>query len=738
MLLPETLFHDSIELLTKLLASAESSSDQFFGLDASDRNSAGDISRASAQLIEICSWLGLLPILEHRLVGLTEFLQPQATTDPSQMYSHPSRLKALLLVGKFDHLSMENSIQFLLKNYDGYLDRSASTRLAYTDFIGIIVHYAKTGRLPGGFPSVTNIIARAAQANKDLLRNHWELITNQQERDKLEPRDLSYAMWLLFLGGYYKGSRSHTFQQHLDYLEDRTESITNDVALQKYRRGEFSRLIYPHIFLCFIARKLNREIHTHSNFLNWLSVCAKHLLDDLNGYHAGLLIKQLLAIDKNEFLSRYLNSGFSALIEKQSERQKASASELSLLSVALRQSTTVDLKDVRRLTGGWSRARVYRVTARILLPLSSQDVTRPSPSYVVKIGPPAVLRKAAMIYDTLPHEARKLFAGNSCSMDTGTIGMSGDGYSVIEWLDGFEEYASLVQGFLPDDPTQSARTQKLLKATKASLSLIKELHSIPAMAIRHTEEPPVFEVRIGSLFQRFDVLSRKASFLAVAIKRGVSCESGGSPLRVTTGRQTIVQLLNRYYRIPLTTAPAVHESRDVVVHGDCHGNNIMISQDFASNRFIDIGDVHVDDYLLDYAQLAAHVCFSMNLERYSDEELSWFTEPFGAHSHLSSLDGFYPERWSALGAIWKTITDELRSEIEDRESIGGLRRFAFYLADRLIFVASKSPSPVKALVLYLQGMLILESLADALVRDPRADELQEVIIPPGKNVRILV
>lgn len=736
--LPEPLLLDAIKLFSQLLGKADSRQDVFFGLDATIPSLAGDISRAAAQLIEICSWLDFLPLVSHRLKGLCDFLQNQATTNPSDMYSHPSRLKSLLLVGNFDASSMESSINYLLDQHAEYDDRSAITRLAYTDFLGTFVFFSNNNKLPLNFPSDRSLIPRAESIHAMKLAKHWNAIISPRERTNIAPRDYCYTMWLLFLGHYYRGgSRARSYKRHLDYLESRTNHITNDQALQKYRKGEFSHLVYPHIFLFFNSRKFNRPVNINSNYFNWLSLCTKHMLDNLNGYHAGLLIKQFLAIDKYAFRNHLLNNSLSLLIEKQTRQTETTEIEIQSINEAIRKSVTVNVDETRKLTGGWSKASVYRVSAGVHLPLS-QIQSDNSDTYVVKIGPSKVLRDAARIYNSLPHEAKSIFAAHNRPIDTGFVGPQGLGYAVIEWLQGFNEFALVLHDSLPQDTTQSARVDKIVRATHTSLSIIKNLHSIPATSISDMDEPAALEVRIANLFQKHDILTRMAPYFAVAIKRGISYESNGTTKRLATGRHTLIQLLHRYYRIPQATYPALYEGRDVIVHGDCHGNNIMLSSDLTTARFIDIGEVHVDDYLMDYAQLVAHVCFAMHLENFSSEELNWFIHPFGSLSQLSSFDKLYPEKWSGINRIWTAIRDHLTEVINERESLGGFRRFSFYLADRLIFIASKSKTPVKAMILFMQGMMILEALAKALETNPDAEELEEISIPPGESVKLLI
>lgn len=735
----KSLLNNSIKLFTKLLSAAESENDDFFGLKIEDKTASGDISRASAQLIEICSWLDILPVVEDRLKGLVEFLQSQTASNSANIYAHPSRIRAVLLFGKYEHQSLENSIAHLLEDSPEYMNSSFLTKLAYTDLMGTLIYYNKNNRLPINFPKKINVIKKAKKIHKKFLNNIWSSITIPYGKKEIIARDLSYAMWLLLLNNYYdsKKSRKATFKRHLDYLEQKTKVITDDDSLKKYKVGKFARIIYPHLFLFFIQRKKHRNFDVHPNYFNWLIHCTKKLLDDFNGYHAGLLIKQILAIDKEEFKNSYFKKSVYSLIKRENKVLESNYNELSLITNILKQSTAVDIKKIVKLTAGWSRARVYKVKAKINTPLREEDIFDPV-SYVIKLAPPKEINRSTSVYNALPSEASDLFATLNIKTESGIIDKDGTSYAVMKYLDDFKEYSTIVKDLLPHDKTQAPQIKKLCKSTRISLSLLKELHSLPSTAIKALKESETFEVRISSLIKYFDILSRKKSFLKVVINEGTNLKFYDTSKRIKPGLHSVVELLNLFNNIPNVKRSKDDHKNSVIIHGDCHGNNIMINSDFSKSRFIDIGDIHVNDYLIDYAQIAAHICFSMNLEQYSNEDLAWFIKPFGKTGQFGNIDNLYPERWKGLGNIWDIINNEIKNTILECESILALRRFAYYLAERLFFIAAKSTSPNKSLILYLQGSIILNQLINSLKKDQKGIDLQNHLIPPGKNIEIII
>jgi len=736
-LISEALWQDAMALLTRCLGSVETDGTTFFSLDTSDTRAVGDISRAAAQLIEITSWIGLLGVLRPRFSELAEFLQGQAATDPEQAYAHPSRLRSLIILQEFDNSSMEASIEHMLSSHDQYLADKTTNLLGYADLLGTLVHYHRTARLPSGFPSSQRLIDRAKATHERLLALQWEAMKSRRVKDSMEPRDIGYSMWLLFLDGYYRASTSRrkSLLTHLDYLERRTHEITTDMALAKYRRGRFSRIIYPHLMLYFVERKLGRAVSTHPNLLPWIAACSQHLLEELNGYHAGLLLKLVLAIDKNGFLDRYVNSGVAAMIAAQSESHRVSAGEEALLREALRASSAVELVDTHRLTGGWSKARVYRVVASFSDPLTPHEVG-PEREFVVKIGPRIVLGRAEEVFAALPENARKLFAAHGSPAETGHVGAGEDSYSLSEWLTGYVELGKLVESLLPENTTQAAQTQRILDAIRAALDLIDWLHQIPPVAHKQQPGKVSLEIRLAALLERMSVLADKAPYLDVAMRSRLKYKAEGEEIEIPIGRHTVIQLLRYFTRIPLSTPRRFSPERDVVTHGDCHAYNIMVAKTDHAARFIDIGDIRVDDYLIDFAQLAAHLCASLHLEQYSEPDLDQLTDPFGRENRLGPIDFLYRERWDGIASMWNVIVDHVAGAVATREHPSGMRRFAFYLADRLLFIASKSSSPAKAAVLYIQSMAILSHLLESLRKDKDAENPTDVVIPPGRHLVI--
>jgi hypothetical protein len=175
--------------------------------------------------------------------------------------------------------------------------------------------------------------------------------------------------------------------------------------------------------------------------------------------------------------------------------------------------------------------------------------------------------------------------------------------------------------------------------------------------------------------------------------------------------------------------------RFVFTHGDCHGNNIMISGDFRNAVFIDIADVHIDDYLEDFAQLTAHLCFSANLERMTDTELVDSLVQYPDISKAENLDFLYRERWSGLDILWENILENILDFAEQISDYRAMLRFCVLLGRRLIFIASKSPSNIKAYILYIQGMLLLQSALERMKHFKSAD-YNQITIPPGDWMEI--
>jgi hypothetical protein len=173
-------------------------------------------------------------------------------------------------------------------------------------------------------------------------------------------------------------------------------------------------------------------------------------------------------------------------------------------------------------------------------------------------------------------------------------------------------------------------------------------------------------------------------------------------------------------------------------HGDCHGYNIMMGPNLKNQKFIDIADVCIDDYLKDYADLFAHICFSINLEPYSEEELAYYVPTSKLKPEGINIDNIYSENFRGLKIVSEIIFKEVNRQVQSRESNRGIKRFAFYLGKRLLFIASKSKSPLKSFVLYLQGIIILKKVVDCLVSMDVDKHHEEITVPPGSFMKIKI
>ena len=733
----KNLLVNSIEFFVRLMSSVDQTDDYFFGIKPTDTNAVTKIARCSAQFIEICSWLGIIPTFGLRLSRLCAYLETQSANDPEFMLAHPSRLKSVLLFGNYNKETMEYSLRSLVDQKNRYLHSDSVTQMAYTDLLGSYLMQSKNPQKPIWFPDAPQLIQASTDIHKEFLDRHWKDIHDIKVRETFEARDLSYAIWLLFISRYYEGKSKGTyFDPDLEYLEERCQQVASGEALREYRRIDFSRIVYPHLFLYFFRRKYNREVNTNPNYLTWLRNCSSVLRGDFDPFHAGLIIKQAIAAAKGDFLMALQNMGMDALQENQASVSATSPAERQLVEDTLRNAIHIEVTESKQLTRGKSGAKVYRVSASINEPMVAGNCGTAQKLYALKLGTEKDIQDATKIYLALPLQAQKLFVRHDQILHQGVVGTEGYRYIVMEWLSGHKELAAIINDVLPESMTQVAYKEHIEKSVNACLALISNLHNTPIINQEAFAHPPSYDYRMADLFRFADKLRSKESYCERAIQYGGKVNVSDRVFRIPSARDITNRLLRLSDKIP-GTDPILVAERDVLVHGDCHGYNVMINQDMSKALFIDLPNVRIDDYLYDYAELIAHLCFSVNVEVLTDEELISKVEPFGylGKGGLGTLDYLYPERWDGLELVYSMIESKVRESIKMREAINGMPRFAFLIGWHLVSLAAESSSPIQAYILYLEGTILLTGLVRAL--EAKEDEdVQTLRLPPGQFFKL--
>jgi len=725
--------HQMLVILLRYAENADATN--VFGLNSLRPTELEIIARATTQLIEVCSWMEIMEDARPKLGNLIQVLQRFSARDLGAAPIHPSRLKAILLYGDYDKQAFSEAMDQLCGDRDIYCgNRLSIQHLSFIDLLGAFIHLTEEARF--------SRISMRGRLRKRVIQIHSEeikrLLTAAMDTDLNERTDLSaisYFIRLLIVNRLTDDAAVRDkVKQLCDNIIQNVVNLARKDHLNHYQEWLFPRVAYAFSVLLWCQRRWNWQIEDMQGADMWFSACSQELLVSHHPYNMALFIKPILAARKLDFLRLHQRNGLDAIIRLQEDHAKLKeASITNDIMHALRAAIDVEASVENRLTAGWSRASVYSVRAAIRIP-AAEDNAQIEKEYVVKLGQKEDIVHASTIYNSVPEDVRKLFARHQGNTYYGTIGQNSQHFIIMEYLQNHQELSRWITEFLPPDNTAVADMGKIEKSIRSALSLVKSLHA------KRVTETPIFKTRrslkikIADLYKYESDISKKSSVLSAISAGGHLLAANGESLKLYPSSKVIGGLISWPGGKLVSPKTAKKNARFVLTHGDCHANNVMISKDFKTAVFIDIADVHIDDYLEDYAQLAAHVCFSSNLEHISDSDLTSLLTIRPGLENPENLDSLYPERWPALKLIWQQIYDNILEAAEAINDIRAVTRFCVLLGRRLLFVASKSPSEVKSYILYLQGMMLLQRVLDQMKRTK--DEKVDIVIPPGDWMKI--
>lgn len=730
----DDLLSQANQILVSLLAAcSEADSTKFLNRDPRLLSDFDNIARAVTQLIEICSWMGIISLVRPDLELIMSYMQTVSTEDKANIKTHPSRLKSLLLFGGYNKNTLAASLQQLCSDKEIYCTTPFSIEhLAFIDFLGLYLELVSRKQLSPEFKSAHLLKKVRAIRNRELM-NILEIIKDGRKLTKLESKSLSYLSWILVVNKtdndypWVKG-RLHSIQK---ILQRKMSEHSIKGHLSKYEKWSFPEISYGYIALFLFQRIWNWTAKEDSVYLQWLKVCAKEMRSLEDPYHACLLVKQVIQARKDEFIDLFKKNAYAALRNSVLfDVHTAIDSTSDLVKEAMRNAIPIEIKNQTKLTAGWSQADVFKVKAQIHSLTSDKSDSPSGAEYVVKLARQSNITHASEIYLNVPEAAQRLFVRHQSKLYQGTVGDEGKHFIVMEYLSEFKELATLLKSILPIDKTAHFDKNKLRQTVEASLKLIKDLHEVKSIPNPIFKPAKPLRVKVAELFESEYQISRRHLVLRNILENGKQIITQNGMYQIDPFGKIVVKLL-KYHHI-LTKPRPQEKKRDKfrLVHGDCHALNIILKHDYSEGRFIDIADVHLDDYLEDYASLCSHVCFSMNLEHLGNVDLRSFVNFGSDPSKSESLEKLYVEKREALEILWKEILKVAESEAITINDLHWRARICLLIGRRLLFIASKSASPLKSYVLLLQGSFLLQQISNRLPMLGK-DISKELFVPPG-------
>ncbi|MBN4056938.1 aminoglycoside phosphotransferase family protein [bacterium AH-315-J21] len=717
------------EIFINLLRqSSDSDSTSIFGLSLLNRTDFINAARAATQLIEVCYWLGFTDVLRPQLSPLMKVLRKGSFKDQALVQIHPSRMKAILLYGEYDLLQVANTVEHLCDEQESYSGTFLSiTHLSYVDLLGtfdklkpnlqdlgIVERFLRFRSLPSrvALTYSKNIEQICAAVMKEDFFNRYELSA------------VSFTLRLLIVSRMTDDPAIKLRVKEICLeIEKEVSKRISRLGGSGYGEWSYAHLNYAITLLLWCRRKLGWDVLNSVNVSEWFRSCAETLITQNNPYHQALLLKPVVAELKTEFLILHSRSGVSASIEIQ---RKSEALELATVSddivAALGAASNYRVFDIQRLTAGWSRAAVYGATFEHSPPVTTNGQRLPE-SIVIKLGTHTDIVAAARIYSALPKSSHSLFVEHQSNPTLGTIGTRDLHFVIMNRLQDYLELNQAIKNCIPHDDTGGHDMKRLGKVLDVSLRLIHNLHSVDVSETSILTKDKKWKAKLALLFDYVDRVSQKSPVLARLVNQGCTLSVAGEIVKISSAHQIINRLLTVPDMLVRPNYLKKNQKKFVLVHGDCHANNIMIKEGHNSAAFIDIADCHIGDYLDDYAQLVAHLCFSACLETCPDHELAITLPASGDISCLVNIEPAFSHRAIGLKYIFETVLKEVvrfADPIADKDAIN---RFLINLGHRLIFIASRTRSKEGAHYLYINGIHILEQVMKRLKKRSTTEEL---------------
>jgi aminoglycoside phosphotransferase len=716
---------------SQILQTLINRSKDFWGYLPGNPDHVYKISRAGSQLIEAIYWLGCQEDVFPLLEDLIDYMTQKSFLHPEHQVYHISRLKSILQYigsdtsGAVDNEALIKSIEhFTFQEYD-LPNTTDYLRLSASDLFAFILYSIKTNpifvdKIPLDIPLQQSIEAKFKSLNRYILK------IMKMEHPEKDPRIFSYAIWQKF--GFHALPDNSKSKRPKSPTEEDINRLLE--ATKKYDEVHRSRsvkdihvilqVIYPKLTLSWINQiyKTNYDL---SGFFEWLSPQIDILQSQNDPYALGLALKAIIAANPSAIRAGFRKQILSQAIHSQVNESQEQDSRDNLERI-IRGSVKVDLdKELDRLTGGWSAARVWSVRGNFSLPLRKDGTSNVESAgafnYIIKTGPKGDFTKAATLYSALGEQGQKLFPVHD---QDASLFMTKDGplfYLIMQELIGYKPIGKAIQDLLPKDPTMATPNKKIIDWVQAGFSAIEQLHQIKPVNSNPFSNRPSAYLKVAEMFEWSDI-SAKRNFQRKSMSAsGIYFKDDtGTERYIPSMQEMLPKIMNRIGRIQTKEKPEM--TRETLVHGDSHGYNIMAKEeDIKIVKFIDIGSIGFDDYLNDYADYVTHICLTMDMENRQDEDyvikiISEKSEKGKLYIEMSGLEPPFPV---VLSKVFLKCLENIKDIGKKRKDQEIELRFLWLLARRLLFVSSKTDkSPNKSQALFMQAAVIIYELLERL------------------------
>ncbi len=390
----------------------------------------------------------------------------------------------------------------------------------------------------------------------------------------------------------------------------------------------------------------------------------------------------------------------------------------------------VEISEVQPLTGGFTRARVFRV--HFLLKFASMsegnelqlNTYQPNPgSLVIKSDSLESLRRSMQRYRSLPEGLKPYFAKHS--RETQILKSAGEGpcYLIMEDLTHMQTFQDLIaridQGRL--SPIQKRDLQLACTTISDSLFAIYDQ--------TRRDDTDFF----GSQLSRLYMSGIEQNLIRM-------CRPDKFPhlkdwLRGFWLGERKYRSIEYYLRKLESHKAKLKVPYLMLTHGDCHSRNIMLDSRLRQCRLIDLDRLENDgDYIKDFALLIEDVCvfrflfdegYRLYLGTGAGRFVSHVTEPKLIENKIE----YPPFSSEATRLLQQHLLGRLQDYARRTDDERWQERLWLALASYLIFLVTKQPDKGLATVVYVEAVKLLDDLVSHLDNET---ELAEIPFP-GKH-----
>jgi|GEM_PF-2146815 len=649
------------------------------------------------------------------LIGLSN--GPDAHDDDRDVQRlHPSRFKTLFWLGIYDEFTIGTEFDELRHhlNANGIVqDVLRKPLLATIIYLDCLYQLQRVLALPLPVSLLETQIAALDSIRQHLTQWHIGASPSNGQKQFSTIGDVSYALDLLLR--YEQLTVTDPIAEHV--CQDMLNVLTPPSAARQISTD----MLYAAIQLATYFRESSQVSNALETFFQGLLSANLH---DLKGEVESFQPLVLRAL--STFYGKRLRDGMDKFLlegrRQQLDLERKSDTRLlySTFEQLLKARFAVEVTDVKPLSGGLTRDKVYRINFVLKL-TSTGDGGAPAttiyapnpPSLVVKVGSLDSLRSSVEKYQHLPPVVRPVFARHSDIPQILEANSLAPAYLILEDLTHlYETFQDIFTKLELRVANHAYRVQRddLQIACATIASGLTDLYSRTRKRETEFFGAQLSRLYIGRVEKALNAICHPNKF------PHLKPWFGGFQLGTRKYRsiEHYLAKLDNYKKTKLKISTLT------LTHGDCHSRNLMLDGELRHLKLIDLDKMDYDgDYMLDFAQLIEDIAvfrFLFDKQfRYAlaAKQIDFVTESHDPKAIENRIT--YPAFSSVAVRDFQTILlGHIQTFALQIEDTTWKERLWLALAVHLLGLVDKHDEKAYATVLYVEAIKLLDELVACL------------------------